>query len=106
MAKQLKGTEERPRLIVYRSNKTIYGQIVDDINHKTIVTVSGQSKDLKPALTKAKNKVEQSKLIGAKLGELAKKLKISKVVFDRNGYLYHGRVKALADGARESGLEF
>ena len=106
MARKLRGTEERPRLVVYRSNKTIYGQIIDDINHKTLLTVSGQSKDLKQDIKKAKSKIEQSKAIGLKLGEKAKKLKISKVVFDRNGYLYHGRVKALADGARESGLEF
>lgn len=106
MAKVIRGTKDRPRLVVYRSNKTIYGQIIDDVNHKTLISVSGLTKDLKSSVDKAKNKVEQSKIIGTALGEQAKKKKIKKVVFDRNGYLYHGRVKALADGARESGLEF
>ena len=106
MAKVIRGSEDRPRLVVYRSNKTIYGQIVDDVNHKTLISVSGLTKDIKNSVSKAKSKVEQSKIIGTTLGEKAKALKIKKVVFDRNGYLYHGRVKALADGARDTGLEF
>jgi large subunit ribosomal protein L18 len=104
--KIIRGTVERPRLLVYRSNKTIYGQIIDDINNKTLLTVSGFSPELKETLTSASNKVEASKIIGRTVAEKAKALNINKVVFDRNGYLYHGRVKALADGAREGGLDF
>ena len=105
MSKKITGSTERPRLLVFRSNKTIYGQLIDDTKHKTLLTVSGLSTDLKNEL-KGKTKVDQSKIIGQKIAEKAKAIKVKSVVFDRNGYLYHGRVKALADGAREGGLEF
>lgn len=105
MSKKIRGNSERPRLLVFRSNKTIYGQLIDDSTDKTLVSVSGLSSELKDEL-KGKNKVDQSKIIGKCLAEKASALKVKQVIFDRNGYLYHGRVKALADGAREGGLEF
>jgi large subunit ribosomal protein L18 len=104
--KRMVGTAEKPRLVVYRSLKYIYGQLVDDINHKTLLAVSNLSKDVVQNLKKAKNKTQASKQIGKILGEQAVKLKIERAIFDRNGYLYHGRVKAFAEGAREGGLKF
>lgn len=104
--KIIRGTSERPRLLVFRSNRTVYGQLIDDVANKTLFTVSGLNSEMQETLTKAESKVDASKEIGKAIAEKAKGLKISKVVFDRNGYLYHGRVKALADGAREGGLEF
>lgn len=104
--KIIRGTEDRPRLLVYRSNKTIYGQLIDDVNQKTLITVSGMNAEVKEQVEKAESKVDASKTIGMIVAEKAKAMNISQVVFDRNGYLYHGRVKALADGAREGGLEF
>lgn len=104
--KRIRGTEDRHRLLVFRSNTTIYGQIIDDVNNKTIISVSGLSKDIKAEVAKAESKVDASRLIGKALASKAKDKKINKVIFDRNGYLYHGRVKALAEGAREGGLEF
>ena len=104
--KIVRGTSERPRLLVYRSNKTIYGQLIDDVNHKTLFTISGLNSEMSDIVKKAESKVDVSKEIGKAVAEKAKSLKIKQVVFDRNGYLYHGRVKALADGAREGGLEF
>lgn len=101
--KVLKGTPERPRLSVYRSNKQIYVQLIDDINGTTLVSTSSASKEndgLKG------NKVEIAKAIGKALAEKAVQSGIKSVVFDRGGYLYHGRVKSLAEGAREGGLEF
>jgi large subunit ribosomal protein L18 len=93
-----------PRMVVYRSNKHIYAQIVDDLNGKVLAASSSRSKDLASKL-KA-NDVEAAKSIGSDLGGKAKALKIERVCFDRNGYRYHGKVKALADGAREAGLNF
>jgi large subunit ribosomal protein L18 len=104
--KKITGTSERPRLAVFRSAKNIYVQIIDDLNNRTLTSVSSLSPDLKPEVSKAKNKVEAAKLVGKGIAEKAKSMKIKKVVFDRGGYLYHGRVKAVADGARENGLEF
>jgi large subunit ribosomal protein L18 len=104
--KRIIGTSERPRLVVYRSLRYIYGQIVDDHENKTIVGVSNFSKDLQEQLKDAKSKVEVSKMVGVFLAKKAQEKKIKKIIFDRNGYKYHGRVKALADGAREGGLEF
>lgn len=100
--KAIKGTSERPRLSVFRSNKAIYAQVIDDINGQTIVAASSRESgvDVKT------NKVEQAIAVGKILAEKAKAAGISSVVFDRGGYLYHGRVKALADGAREAGLQF
>lgn len=94
------------RLVVYRSLKHIHGQIVNDFSGETLVSASTVEKGLQSQLEGGKTKVEKSKIIGRILAERAKGRKISKVVFDRNGFLYHGRVKALAEGARSGGLEF
>jgi len=100
--KTLKGSTERPRLSIFRSNKGIYAQIIDDVKGVTLVSASSLSKDF----SASGNKVEQSKEVGKLIADKAKAAGVTKVVFDRNGYLYHGRVKALADGAREGGLDF
>jgi len=97
------GTKDQPRLTVFRSNKEIYAQIIDDSSSKTVVAASSKDKDLK---LKTSNKIEVSKIVGDSIGKKAIKAGIKKVSFDRNGYLYHGRVKSLADGAREAGLNF
>jgi large subunit ribosomal protein L18 len=99
----LTGTSERPRLCVFRSNANIEAQIIDDTKQTTLVSASTLEKDLE---IKNGGNVEAAKLIGAEIASRAKKAKITKVVFDRGGYLYHGRVKALAEAARENGLEF
>lgn len=104
--KRIVGTPERPRLVVYRSLKQIYAQIVDDSQSRTLFTVSSLGKDIKALAGTAKGKTNVAKLVGKAAGEEAKKRNITSVVFDRNGYLYHGRVKAVADGAREAGLIF
>lgn len=104
--RKLNGTSEIPRLVVYRSLNNIYAQIVDDLNSRTLLTVSTKSKDVADKLAALKSKVEKSKLIGKLTAEKAISGNIKKVIFDRNGYLYHGRVKALAEGAREGGLNF
>jgi large subunit ribosomal protein L18 len=96
------GTAERPRLVVFRSNRGIQAQLVDDVEAKTLV--SAGHTQLKKAFKG--NKSEQAAEVGKLLAEKAKKADIETVVFDRGGYLYHGRVKALADGAREGGLKF
>lgn len=93
-------------MLIFRSLRAIYAQLVDDTQHKTLLTVSSLSKDLKKDVEKAEGKVEVARLVGKTMGERAKAMKIESVVFDRSGYLYHGRVKALADGAREAGLKF
>lgn len=104
--RKVQGSPERPRLVVYRSLTHIYAQLVDDVNSKTIVSASSTSKEIEAKIKGAKSKIDRSKEVGKLLGEKAKSANIEKVVFDRNGYLYHGRVKALAEGARESGLHF
>lgn len=96
----------RPRLVVSRSLKNIQAQIVDDLNGKTLISVSSLDKSLKSEITKVDGKVERSKIVGKKIGEKAKKNKIKEVWFDRNGYPYTGRVKAMADAARKTGLKF
>ena len=97
------GTAERPRLAVFRSNTGIYAQIIDDVAGTTIVSASSRDK----ALAKAKGtKTEVANIVGKALGEKAKEAGIEAVAFDRGGNLYHGRVKSLADGAREAGLKF
>ena len=103
--KRIQGTADVPRLTVYRSLKSIQAQLVNDATGTTLLTVSSLSKGL-AAEVKGKNKTEVAKIVGKAAAEEAKKQKIEKVVFDRNGYLYHGRVKAVADGAREAGLKF
>ena len=100
--KKIQGTPSRPRLAVYRSNKAIYCQLIDDLNSVTIAAASS----LEAACKVDGKKVDQAKAVGKVLGERAKGKGIDSAVFDRGGYLYHGRVKALADGARESGLNF
>ncbi len=100
---KISGTSTIPRLCVFRSNTGIYAQIIDDENKTTLVSASSLEKDLK--LTNGSN-IEAAKVVGKAIAEKAKKAKITQVVFDRGGYLYHGRVKALADAARENGLEF
>ena len=100
---KLMGTSAIPRLCVFRSNTGIYAQIIDDETRTTLVSASTLDKDLK---IKNGSNVEAAKVVGKAIAEKATKAKITKVVFDRGGYLYHGRVKALADAARENGLEF
>lgn len=97
---KISGTVDRPRLSVYRSNKEIYAQIIDDVKAHTLVAASSRE------FNHEGSKVEVAKEVGAQLAAKAKEAGISQVTFDRGGYLYHGRVKALAEGAREGGLEF
>lgn len=104
--KKILGTSERPRLAVFRSLKGMTAQLIDDSNHKTLITISSLSKSLAPEIEKTKGKIETAKIVGKMIGETAIKQKIETVVFDRSGYLYHGRVRALAEGAREAGLKF
>ena len=101
--KVVHGEATSPRLSVFRSNKGIYVQLIDDVSGKTLVAASSSDKGI--AETKV-NKIEQAKLVGKALATKAVQAGISSVRFDRNGYLYHGRVKSLAEGAREAGLKF
>ncbi|HLN21476.1 MAG TPA: 50S ribosomal protein L18 [Bacteroidales bacterium] len=102
--KKIKGTAEAPRLAVYRSNKQIYVQVVDDLNGVTLLSASSKEKDV--AAQSGIKKIEQAKLVGKLLASKCKEKGIEQVVFDRSGYKYHGRVKSLADAAREGGLKF
>ena len=97
---------EYPRLVVYRSNKHFESQIVNDFEGQTLASSSSKDKSLKKQVEKSKNKTDISVLVGKNLAKVAMKKNITKVVFDRNGYPFHGRVKAFADAAREAGLEF
>jgi large subunit ribosomal protein L18 len=101
--KVVNGSAARPRLSVFRSNKEIYVQLIDDAEGKTLVAVSSADKGL---IESKVNKLDQAKLVGKQVAEQASKAGITTVNFDRNGYLYHGRIKALAEGAREAGLKF
>jgi len=101
--KRISGTQEQPRLSVFRSNKEIYVQIINDLTGKTIVSTSSKEKDLEK---QKGSKVELASLVGKKIAEKAIEAGVQNVVFDRNGYLYHGRIKALAEGVREGGLKF
>jgi large subunit ribosomal protein L18 len=101
--KKIAGTAQRPRLSVFRSNTDIYVQLIDDDNAKTLASASSRDKDIAAQKT---NKSEKSKLVGSAIARKAVELGLKDVVFDRGGYLYHGRVKAVADGAREGGLNF
>lgn len=103
--KDVRGTDARPRLCVYRSLKHIYVQVISDESGNTLVSVSTLSKALRGSLKKA-NGVEAAKQIGLKVAQACKEKNIAAVVFDRNGFLHHGRVKAIAEGAREGGLVF
>jgi large subunit ribosomal protein L18 len=98
--KKVSGTSTKPRLSVFRSNKEIYCQLIDDVNGVTLASASSKQ------VAKQENKVLQSVSVGKEIASKAKSMSIDKVVFDRGGYLYHGRVKSLADGAREGGLIF
>jgi large subunit ribosomal protein L18 len=100
--KNVTGTSAIPRLSVYRSNKQIYAQVIDDLTGKTLASAS--SLGVKDA--EKLPKIEQAAVVGKLIAETAKKAGVDKVVFDRNGYLYHGRIKSLADSAREGGLKF
>ena len=102
---KVSGTAEFPRLAVYRSTKHIYAQLIDDVNHVTLASASSNDKDLKEQLKHGGN-IEAAKVVGAAIAKKAKAKGIECVVFDRGGFLYHGRVAALADAAREAGLEF
>tara|TARA_B110000438_G_scaffold232364_1_gene228024 strand:- start:606 stop:980 length:375 start_codon:yes stop_codon:yes gene_type:complete len=95
-----------PRLVVYRSNVHIYAQLVDDNENKTLFSSSSNDKDLRSSVKKTDSKIEASTLVGKALGDKLKKDKIKNIVFDRNGYKYHGRVKALAEAVREAGIQF
>lgn len=103
--KKIQGTTERPRLNIFRSSKHVYAQLIDDVKGVTIASASTQDKELKEGISNGGN-IEAATKVGALIAERAKKAGIEKVIFDRGGYLYHGRVKALADAAREAGLEF
>src|SRR5438477_3274016 len=103
--RKISGTAERPRLSVFRSSKHIYAQCVDDATGKTVAHVSTLAKDVKGAVAES-NKTDAAKKVGTAIGKALLAKGINQIVFDRNGYLYHGRVKALADGAREAGLKF
>ena len=101
--KTIKGTADLPRLAVFRSNKQIYAQLIDDITGHTIVAASSRDKSLEG---KKVTKIEQAKLVGSLIGEKAKQAGVNTVKFDRGGFIFHGRVKALAEAARETGLKF
>ena len=102
--KKVNGTTERPRLVVYRSNLHLYAQIVDETKGATLIATSTLA--LKKSEEAAHCNITGATLVGKEIARLAKEQNINSVVFDRNGYLYHGRIKAVADGAREGGLEF
>ncbi len=101
--KKISGTAGKPRLAIFRSNSDIYAQVIDDAQGVTIASASTKDKDIQ---AQAGTKVEKSKLVGAAIGRKATELGVKEVIFDRSGYLYHGRVKSVADGAREAGLQF
>jgi large subunit ribosomal protein L18 len=101
--KRISGTAQKPRLSVFRSNTDTYVQLIDDVNGVTLAAASTKDKDI---AAQKNTKIEKSKLAGAALARKATELGLSIVVFDRSGYLYHGRIKAVADGAREGGLKF
>ena len=101
--RKISGAAAKPRLSVFRSNTDIYAQLIDDDNGVTLASASSKQKDIQ---AQKAPKIEKSKLVGAAIATKAKELGISTVVFDRGGYIYHGRVKAVAEGAREGGLEF
>ncbi len=102
---KVSGTPETPRLNVYRSSVHIYAQVIDDVNGKTLASASTMDKEVK-SLVEGKTKVEAAKIVGSQVAKRAIAAGIESIVFDRGGYIYTGRVKALADGAREAGLKF
>lgn len=106
ISKKIRGTADIPRVAVFRSLNNIYAQLIDDSAQKTILSVSSLSKEIADDIAKAKTKTEKSQVVGELLAKKAAENDINKVVFDRSGYSYHGRVKAVADGARKGGLNF
>ena len=104
--KKVQGTDQRPRICVFRSNKHVYAQVISDDRGVTLVSVSTLSKDVLGADESSNKGVSAAKQVGIALAKVCKEKNITRVVFDRNGFLYHGQVKAVADGAREGGLEF
>lgn len=104
--KKISGTSERPRIAVFKSLKQIYAQVIDDSKNVTLVGASSLSKEIEKEIKEAKNKIEKSKVVGKYLAKKTTEKGIESVVFDRSGYRYHGRVQALADGARKGGLKF
>lgn len=106
ISKKISGTTERPRVAVFRSLNQIYAQVIDDVNRTTLVSASSLSKEIKEEIGKSKTKIDQSKLVGKYLAQKAIEKGINTVVFDRSGYRYHGRIQAVAEGAREGGLKF
>lgn len=104
--KKISGTSEKPRLTVYRSLNNIYAQLIDDSTGNTLVSASTLAKELANDLKSSKGKIERGKLVGSLLAKRAAEKNITVVLFDRNGYKYHGRVQAVANGAREGGLKF
>ena len=104
--KKIRGTSERPRLCVYRSLKHIYAQIIEDTTGRTLASASSVSKDIAPLVGKDGGNKKGAAIVGETIAKIALSKGIKKVVFDRNGFLYHGRVKELAEAARKSGLEF
>lgn len=103
---KVKGTPERLRLSVFKSTTQIYAQLIDDTTGRTLASASSIDKETKLKISDGMNKVTASKIVGAAIAEKAKAINAKTIVFDRNGNIYHGRVKALADAAREAGLEF
>ena len=101
--KKISGSAQKPRLSVYRSNRDIYVQLIDDANGVTLASASSKQADI---AAQNVNKVEKSKLVGSAIAKKSEELGIKDVVFDRSGYIYHGRIKAIAEGAREGGLKF
>ena len=104
--KKISGTSEKPRMTIYRSLNQIYAQLVDDATGNVLLSVSSLSKEVAESIKSAKGKVAKSVLVGSHLAEKALSKNITTIVFDRNGYQYHGRVKAIAEGARKGGLKF
>jgi len=106
MRRKVRGSSDRPRLTVFKSDKHIYAQIIDDSSAKTLVNASSLGKEIKSEFVKKGRNKEGASILGKIIAKKALEQGIKKVIFDRNGFLYHGRVKALAEAARENGLEF
>jgi large subunit ribosomal protein L18 len=104
--KKISGLKDKPRFTVYRSLNNVYAQLIDDSEGNTLVSASSLSKEIAEDLKTAKGKISRGKIVGKLVAKKALEKNISVVVFDRNGYRYHGRIKAVADGAREGGLKF
>ena len=103
--KKIFGTAQRPRLSIFRSNKHIYAQVIDDVSGKTLASISTESPSVRDEIA-GKKKTEAAQIVGQQIAGKCKDLSIETVIFDRNGFIYHGRVKAVAEGAREGGLKF